>query len=258
MGWGLGPQAPGCGEGWAEQGQRRERVLGSGDRQARAYPWPGDGGSCLRMGNSGSLSTPCSCFSLYSFCRSTSWCRSRSLRGRRGGHLEAPWGRPLPKISHDSQFAARTRLRAARGCSTGRHWEGAGPWAGKGPRTGEEEDKFRSDGIPWQTGTVFTQWSQARREFKHWECGACGWGRQWPLGLPVMSIDPGKQRPSAQWRLEGRREGGWELVGGLPVRLLPLTWHVPCGPVAAAAGSPSSPCPGWGPQPGSCPRCPGR
>jgi hypothetical protein len=44
-----------------------------------AYLWPGDAGSCLRMGNSGSLSTPCSCFSLYSFCRNTSWWRSRSL-----------------------------------------------------------------------------------------------------------------------------------------------------------------------------------
>ena len=129
-GWGLGPQAPGCREGWAEQGRQRKRVLGSRDRQARTYLWPGDGGSCLRMGNSGSLSTPCSCFSLYSFCRSTSWCRSRSLGGRPGGHPEAPWGRPLPKISHDPQFAARTRLRAARGCSTDRHQERAGPCPG--------------------------------------------------------------------------------------------------------------------------------
>ena len=77
----------------------------------------------------------------------------------------------------------------------------------------EEEDKFRSDCILWQTGTVFTRWSQAHREFKHWESGACGWDRQWPLGLPVMSTDPGKQRLSAQWRLEGRRLGAG---GGAP------------------------------------------
>jgi len=46
-----------------------------------AYLSLGDTGSRLMMGKSGSLSTPCSCFSLYSFWRSTSWCRSRSLRG---------------------------------------------------------------------------------------------------------------------------------------------------------------------------------
>lgn len=44
-----------------------------------AYLSPGEAGSCLMIGKSGSLSTPCSCFSLYSFWRSTSWCRSRSL-----------------------------------------------------------------------------------------------------------------------------------------------------------------------------------
>lgn len=45
-----------------------------------AYLSLGEAGSCLMMGKSGSLSTPCSCFSLYSFWRSTSWCRSRSLQ----------------------------------------------------------------------------------------------------------------------------------------------------------------------------------
>lgn len=42
-------------------------------------------GSDLRMGKSGSLSTPCSCFSLNSFCLRTSWWRSRSL-GKGGCH----------------------------------------------------------------------------------------------------------------------------------------------------------------------------
>lgn len=50
-------------------------------KEGAAYLSLGETGSRLMMGKSGSLSTPCSCFSLYSFCRSTSWCRSRSLRG---------------------------------------------------------------------------------------------------------------------------------------------------------------------------------
>lgn len=48
-------------------------------KEGAAYLSLGETGSRLMMGKSGSLSTPCSCFSLYSFCRSTSWCRSRSL-----------------------------------------------------------------------------------------------------------------------------------------------------------------------------------
>lgn len=49
-------------------------------KERAAYLSLGEAGSRLMMGKSGSLSTPCSCFNLYSFWRSTSWCRSRSLR----------------------------------------------------------------------------------------------------------------------------------------------------------------------------------
>lgn len=38
-----------------------------GQAQVFAHLSLGEAGSCLMMGKSGSLSTPCSCFSLYSF-----------------------------------------------------------------------------------------------------------------------------------------------------------------------------------------------
>lgn len=57
-------------------------------KERAAYLSLGEAGSCLMMGKSGSLSTPCSCFNLYSFWRSTSWCRSRSLQ--RGDELSGP------------------------------------------------------------------------------------------------------------------------------------------------------------------------
>jgi hypothetical protein len=53
-----------------------------------AHLWAAEG-SDLRMGNSGSLSTPCSCFSLNSFCLRTSWWRSRSLE-KGGCHYLSP------------------------------------------------------------------------------------------------------------------------------------------------------------------------
>ncbi len=56
-------------------------------------------GSSLMMGKSGSLSTPCSCLSLYSFCRRTSWCRSLSLHKHTQTHqVRHHWTLKTPRV----------------------------------------------------------------------------------------------------------------------------------------------------------------
>lgn len=121
MGSGPAPRAPGCeGRGlWAGPGWQ-DAARGPAEVQAgrAAYLQLGERGSGLRMGNSGSLSTPCSCFSLYSFCRSTSWCRSRSLEHRRLVRLALGRAHCLPPGPFSCPSFG-SRLSAASGHGTG-------------------------------------------------------------------------------------------------------------------------------------------
>lgn len=94
--------------------------------------------------------------------------------------IRKPMGRPLPTICCDPQFAAGTRLRQqGAAAQTPEEERRSLPWAGKGPQTGEEGDKFRSDCILWQTELCLHDGP------KHAEIQAqaeLGMGRQWHSG----------------------------------------------------------------------------
>lgn len=122
--------------------------VGGRGREA-AYLCPGDGGSCLRMGNRGSLSTPCSCFSLYSFCRSTSWCRSRSLERRLVVTCPPPGPCPDTLPWRGSRSPGEQHGAPAQAVSSG-----SGLWStGAGGRLGPYRGlRLRGRGVRWGPG----------------------------------------------------------------------------------------------------------